>query len=596
MASTRFKAPTASLRNEYGTTIAPALPADADYSQKVLRAQSVAGKTGGKNFSEDFSKGLGLTAKLMKATGGGAKIASLVGSKVAMDRLNNRQKALVAKYNQSAEQLNMQNMAMENLKSQADTLQGQLDALQMAGCEYVNAINSLDGKLSAINNQIDSQKVELAKAQTAYASAKSAWDKAMNASNYPRTKAGLDKQKADLLKAKNDMYNANKQGATIQNNLDGLASDYKGTAEERNGVLDKNNQNLSQISDGLGQMDGINSEAGRQEALRQQQLQDMGAVSNQMRQTAQDGLNDIKQWKQVGDIGTQVDGWSDAVGNFADEQFYMSGGSAINQTINTLKQYGTITGEVSNMITPFIQQAITSGAQVLQNGGTPTDMAVIFMNATLGLSDWVQGAKAVGNAIEYAKSGDDFMSAVELNNSVSPFISGAGKAYQTVSVFTGTGSPLTGMVADFVGDMMQTMGGEIISDFEIAKAGGDFFGSLGSVSTSPFYAVAHGVAEFHDKVVKGIELGKADWAMKVREMRKDLKEFFSGRELVEFDKNVFVDPKVTFNPEAYTAPDDPNAPNVAERMKDPLGVSSRGGKQACPVPKKQIGSIATEYD
>lgn len=600
MASVRFRPPTANIQPTYGDTTARATDPNADYSQKVLRAQSVAGKTDGKNFSGEFSDFLKNTATIMKASGAGANITSMFGKQLALDKFTKKQKQAYEKYNAAAQKLGMQTKNMNDLKMKMSDLQGQISALQSAGCDFTNALNDAKNNLNLINDQIDQKKQELTLSEQEYARAEQAFKDAMGRMFSAKTKPDRDKARADAKKANEDMANADNNSGQIKDDLDGLAGKYEDKAKEYNSTLDKSNENLNQLGGKLGEMDNLNSQGGQAEADRQKSLQEMGSASNDVGNNGRELLGELKTWDAVGGAGAQSSGWADAVGQFGNEEFYRAGGSAINQTLNTFRQYGGVGGGATDMITPFLQQAITQGSNTLEAGGSAADFAVTFMNATLGLSDWVQGANAVGNAIEYMRAGDNFMAAIEANNSISPFLSGAGKAYQSMSVFTGTPSPAVGMVADFVGDFMQTTGGEVISSFEIAKAGGDFFGSLVSGATAPFYAVAHGFGELVDKATQGMDPSmRTDWASKMEQDRLSLKRDLSGlKNLQRFTENVFIDPDVTFNPDAFTPVADPNCPNVAERLKDPMNTSSRGGGRGCPIKKPEPSSsaIANSYD
>lgn len=571
-------------------------PSPSDYSGMANRAQSVAGKTGGQNYSPSYAPTFKNISSVMKGIGSGASMSSMLGNMVNSAKFTKNQKETLKKYNDSAQKLGQQTKKINDLKGQVGSLQGQIDALKTAGCEFVNQMDNLQDKMDDINDQIKNEEKIQQQAQDKFNKAQQDFKNAMTPSNYPRTKSGLDQQRQDATNAKNAMNSAQAEKDASLDRVDGLGQQYSDTASQYNSTLDQSNANLSKLGDSLNKMDQYNLENGKIEAERADALQQMAEANQEFRAEGQDYLNGVKNWGMVSAGGSQMNGWSDSVAQFGNNEFYNASASSLNQSINTLRQFGgisEITGGVGDMVTPFLEQAITTAGKVMEAGGTAQDFGMTFMQATMGLGDWMQGAQSIENALSYMDAGDNFMSAVELNNSVSPFFSGASKVYQTSSIFTGTTNPLSGMVFDFVGDMITTTGAEIISDFEISKAGGDLGGSLVSAGTSPLYSFAHGITNIVDKVTSQLGDLKTNWSHEIEKMRTDFKSELSGIDLFKFS-GVDV-PKTVFDPTDFTPTTDPNNPSPTERLKDPFQTGTKNTK-GCPVPKPAPSSIATELD
>jgi len=586
----RFLPPTASIQPFYGdNTVAPALPATANYSQMVNRAQGVAERAGGQNYSGEFSSTFSTIAKIMKGIGGGANISAMLGSAINTDKFTRSQKSAYKKYNESAQKLGEKTKEMSGLRDQMATLQGKIDALQQAGCEFTKALEQAENQMEDLKNQVDDLKDDLKIADDKYKRAEQDFKNAMN-----ETGITPQSRRQKLTDANNRMRDSSTEKNQIMDKIDAKAGEYSNVANGYNSTLDQSNGNLEQIQGGLEQMTEYQKAGGLTESQRQEALQGMGSANQDMRAGASDYINGVKNWGMVSAGGQQMSGWADSVEQFGNGEFYKASASSINQTINTIRQFGESGGAVGNMITPFLEQAITQAGNVMQAGGTSGDYGNMFMQATFGYNDWRQGVEHIENASSYMDAGDNFMAGVEINNSVSPFFSGIGKAYQTGSVFSGTGNPLSGMAIDFVGTVIADVGGEIISDFEIAKAGGDTFGSMISGITSPLNAIAKGVGNLMDKFTSGLGDMKTNWSSEISRIRGEWKSELSNLNLTQVNPNIYV-PDVAFNPNTYVPTFDPDCPNVTDRLKDPTGSSSRGGKKGCPVKKPDPSTaIVTE--
>ena len=570
-------------------------------SQETMRAQQVANqRPNSQNHSGKYSQEMGMASQAMKGAGAMMETFANLGMQMDTSKFTKNQNTAINKFNQSAGKMQSAQAKLSDLKNQKATAQGIVDALSKAGCEFADALKRAQDKLDDLTKQAN-------KANTDYKNAKSAFDRAQqdfkNASNnrsIPPAQRRTDQKEAlnDAREAEKSMNNASSDLGQIEKDYDKAKSDYNSANSDAQA-------NASALGDKVGEMKQLNDWTGMTQAEQNNAINEMNRNASQMRQNGKDFMNDMKDWQMYKTAGSQTSGWSDAVRDFGNGEYWKGTASSLNQTYRTLSDYSGFSGTgLGGMVSPFFQQALTSAGQTLQNGGNAQDFGQSFLNATMGLSDLQQGFNSISNAFEYANAGDNFMSAVEANNAIIPFTDALGKMTQTGSLFAPTlqpVSPFAQHLARGAGEFMNSLGGDLISLQEIQKVANqtfeNFAGTSLGYSTAPLNALASGVAEMMDSVGKmfGQDLGLKQG---VQEWRKDALETFTGVDLTQYVPNVNIP---TSTADANTPLFNPDSPDSDNATQDPFNQGSRGGgtgsnQKKCPPLKPTPSSLATEFN
>ena len=548
-----------------------------DYGQQTVRAQSMANSGNGTNYSPSFSPEFSALSRAMNLAGMGLKAGAGVQNRLNTDKMTNSQKSALSKYNASAQKVGEAQKNLSDLRGKMADLTGQLNALAQAGCDYANQMSDLQKQLSDTQAKADQTSKNLASSQ---AQQKLAEQRLANARNStPTTSAQRLQQRNEINNAQRDITSsalASNQAEFDRSVAQGTLNDL---AQQSNNLIPAIDQNRTQIADGIGQMTDYNSQGAQQYANQTNAYNGMGNAMGEAQQAGRDYLNDLKNTQMFDYAGSQLQGWSRTVDSFGQGRAYEGGAQAMNQTLSTLSNFSSWTG--TGMIMPFVQQAVMSAGQTLQNGGNEVDFGMSFGQGTFGLSNWLDGAQNISNSVEYANAGDGLMTAVSLNGAIRPFTEGIGAVYGTgtalgAGAFSGL-TPLGGMAINAFGEAFQTLGADAITMDQIAEAGGSFGAQLALGSTSPFNAIAQGFASVLDK-----SLG-TNFVDSLNNIRNDFVSSVTGLSMADLTgTGIMINTPVSPNP--FVPPFDPNNPNPLSQLADPTKSSSRT-KSNCP-PRK----------
>jgi len=554
-----------------------------DYGQQTVRAQAMANSGNGTNYSPSFSSEFSALAKGMNYAGMGLKAGAGIQNRINTDNLTRSQKSALSKYNASAQKAGEAQKNLSGLRDKMADLTGELNALAKAGCDYADQMKDKQKELSDTQAKADKASKDLSSAQ---AQQKLANQKLKNAST-PSPPMGSPQQQRDARQQqRNEMVNANKAVTASDLGISqaefdlGVAqNNLAGVQQAHNSLLPMMEDNRNQIVDGIAQGNNINVQSAEQFANQTNAYNGMGSAMGEMQQAGKDYLNDVKNTQMFDYAGGQMQGWSKVIDSFAVGRAYEGGAQAMNQTLSTLSNFSSWTG--TGMIMPFIQQAVMSAGQTLQNGGNEVDYGMSLGQGTIGLSHWMDGAQRVENAIEYFNADDPFYGSVEILGAIKPFSEGIGRVYGTGTAL-GAGSfsgltPLGVMAIDIFAEGVQTIGADALTMDSIAGAGGNFGGQLALGITSPFNAIAQGFGAVFDKLA-GTNLVES-----MTNLRNDFAIEASGLPLVDLTGGgIMINDPV--NPSPFMPPSDPNNPSSMTSMANPSKSSSRT-KSNCP-PKK----------
>ena len=582
----RFKAPTASLRD-----------GAQDYSSKVNRAQSVANQTGGSNYSGQYASSFSAVANLMKQIGTGAQMASALGKGIATDDYTRQQKSALSKYNQSAQKLGMARQEVQNIKNEMGTIKGAIDALNKMACDYADQLKKLQGDLDAKEKDLKKAEADKKSAQDKFNRAQQDYKNAMTPS--PTTPPQQRRKDADnanksMRDAQYEEMDADERATQAQNEANQIGG-------QKNSTLDQSNANLADLADRYGNYSEAQRLAGDALANEKMELQNMGNAMRDYKNDSANYLEQMKTWGAVDMGGRQMTGWSDSVDAFGKAKYYEGGASALNQTINTLRGLGDF-GQTGDMVAPFLTESITQLGKMFENGGTVGDFGMAMGQSVMGLNSWMQAEQAFENAFNYAEAGDSFMSAVEGNRSIPYMFDGAERIAQTTNFFMG--SPVPAQAIDQLfnagSTFSQTVHGEMISNFEMAKLGAGMGEQLAMGATAIPYAMAKTFGETMDGIGRafGQDFGLSQ---ELSDIRNQFSSDTYGRDMMGFTDKINIDPR-TLRSELvnqYTPNLDFDAPDDADKLKDPFNQSSRGGgtgsnQKGCPPIKPPVGSIVSD--
>ena len=570
----RFKAPTANLRD-----------GAEDYSGKVNRAQGVAGKTGGSNYSGQYASTFSGVASVMKAIGTGGNVASAIGKSNATADYNKQQKSSYNKFNASAQKLGQAQQKSQGIKNEMATIKGSIDALNKVACEYADQLAKLESDLKSKQDESKKAEADKKSAQDKFNRAQQDFKNAMT----PSSGGTSSSRKADAKNANSNMRDAQNAEVNADEQMTRAQNEANQIGEQKNSTLDQSNANLQNMADKYGDYGNAETQSDQNRAEQNKLMQEQGNTINEMRNNGLEYQNEMKTWGTVGYGSQQLQGWADSVDKFGQAKFYEGSASSINQTINTLRGLGDF-GRVGDLVAPFLTESVTQLGQVMQRGGNAGDWGMAMGQATFGLGDWMTAYQAIENAVAYSNDGDDFTASMELNRAIPSMFDGFQRGLDTASIFTGTQNPFTNKAIDFLQSNVQTLHGEMVGSFELARAGADFGGQLALGATALPYSLAKGVGELFDGIGKGfgINLGISP---KLSEIRNNLVSEWTGIPTTQMSPYLNA-PEISFIPRPREIPDSTSL----DALRDPLATNSRGGGTGknCPPRKPPVSSIIAD--
>lgn len=577
----RFQPPTANLRD-----------GAQDYSGKVNRAQGVAGRAGGSNYSGQYASTFSGIAQIMKGIGAGGAVASVLGKGIATDNFTKNQNSALGKYNSSAQALGQAQQKAQGIKNEMGTIKGQIEALNKVACDYADQLAKLQSELDKLEQDADKAKADQKSAQDKFNRAQQDFKNAMN----PSSGGSSGSRKADANNAKNNMRDAQNAGFDADQRLENSQAQANSVGAQKNSTLDQNNANLNQLSDKFGNFSDAQKAGALNDAERYAQMQNMSNSAGQMRNNGLEYQEQMKTWGAVETGTRQVSGWADSVDKFGQAKFYEGSASAMNQTINTFRGLGNF-GQAGDLVAPFLTNSITALGNVMERGGTAGDWGMAMGQAAFGLNDFLTASNAIEGAMGYMNDGDPFMASMMTNKAIGPLFDGVQRTIDTASLFTGTQNPFTNQAIDFLQTNAQVLHGEIVGSFEMAKAGGDFGGSLAMGASALPYALARGAGGLLDGMGKafGQDFGIS---AELSGIRNDMATSLSGIPTIQASEFINV-PPTAFIPPLPSI--DFNTPDPIDSLADPMSTNSRGGgtggaNTKCPPKKPPISSLATEYN
>lgn len=572
--------------------------------QESMRAQQVGNNSGGRNDTGKYSPELAQAGKAMGKAGELMGGLANIGRGMDMSKFNRNQQKSMQKLNDAMGKANQSSQNLQGIQKDIGTLAGKISALAQAGCEYAKQLADAEAEMAKLQAQAQKASQDLARAKSDLARAQQDMKNAMN-----RTVTGsgdarrqqFDQKKADINEALNRSKDASLRENASASELGTLDKQYSDVANGYNSTLDQSKANASDALDATQASDALNSVQAQEQARLQNAYNEAGQAQGELRQQGKDLLNDMKDWNMVGTAGAQANMWGKTIEQFGNGEWWKASASSAQNTMNTLANVTGFSGTpVGNIVGSFLNQSIGIAGMTLEQGGNFQDFAQTFANATMGLNDLQNALTRVNNASEYFNSGDNFMGGVELTSAIAPMFNALGVQAQTASLFTGAlsaVSPFTQTLAQGAGGFASTVLGEAVSSFEMAKAGGDFAGSLATGSTALPYAFAQGFGSMADGL--GNLFGQ-NWGLQqeLAQMRGEAVSNWSGINTLNITPYVRLPlPEIpTLKP-----PFDPNVPDSFGSFDDPNTSSGTGtsvggrGLKPCPVPKVPVGSIAVEY-
>lgn len=563
--------------------------------QESMRAQQVANNSGGRNDTGKYSPELAQAGKAMGKAGELMGGLANIGRGMDMSKFNRNQQKSMQKLNDAMGKAQGSAKNVSNLQGQIGTLAGKISALAQAGCEYAKQLADAEAQMKQLESKAKQAEADLRRAKDDLARAQQDLKNAMNPSN----PIGRQQRQQDAKKANEAGRDASLRENASASELGNLQNQYADVANGYNSTLDQSKANASEALGATQQSDALNSAQAQEQANLQNAYNEAGQAQGELRQQGKDLLNDMKDWNMVGTAGSQANMWGRTVEQFGNGQWWSASASSAQNTMNTLANVTGFSGTpIGNIVGSFLNQSIGIAGMTLEQGGNFQDFAQTFANATMGLNDLQNALTRVNNASDYFDAGDNFMGAVELTSAIAPLFNALGVQAQTASLFTGAlsaVSPFTQTLSQGAGAFGSTVLGEAVSSFEMAKAGGDFAGSLATGSTALPYAFAQGFGAMADGLgnLFGQNLGLQQ---ELAQMRGEAVSNWSGIDTLNLTPYVRMPlPQVpTLNP-----PFDPNVPDSLGSFEDPntsSGTSVGGrGLTPCPVKKPPVGSIAVEY-
>ncbi|NBT47099.1 MAG: hypothetical protein EBT07_04675 [Actinobacteria bacterium] len=562
--------------------------------QESMRAQQVANNSGGRNDTGKHSPELAQAGRAMGKAGELMGGLANIGRGMDTTKFNRNQQKSMQKLNDAMGKAQGSAKNVSNLQGQIGTLAGKISALAQAGCEYAKQLADAEAQMKQLESKAKQAEADLRRAQDDLKRAQQDLKNALNPSN----PIGSRQRQQDAKKANEAGRDASLRENASASELGDLQNQYADVANGYNSTLDQSKANASEALGATQESEALNSAQAQEQARLQNAYNEAGQAQGELRQQGKDLLNDMKDWNMVGTAGSQANMWGRTVEQFGNGEWWKASASSAQNTMNTLANVTGFSGTpVGNIVGSFLNQSIGIAGMTLEQGGNFQDFAQTFANATMGLNDLQNALTRVNNAVDYFDAGDNFMGAVELTSSIAPLFNALGVQAQTASLFTGAlsaVSPFTQTLSQGAGAFGSTVLGEAVSSFEMAKAGGDFAGSLATGSTALPYAFAQGFGAMADGLgnLFGQNLGLQQ---ELAQMRGEAVSNWSGIDVLNLTPYVRMPlPNVpTLNP-----PFDPNVPDSLGSFADPntsSGTSVGGrGLTPCPVKKPPVGSIAVE--
>ena len=564
--------------------------------QESMRAQQVGNNSGGRNDTGKYSPELAQAGKAMGKAGELLGGLANIGRGMDMSKFNRNQQKSMQKLNDAMGKANQSSQNLQGIQKDIGTLAGKISALAQAGCEYAKQLADAEAEMAKLQAQAQKASQDLARAKSDLKRAQQDFKNALN----PSVPTTPQQKRDDAKRANESARDASLRENASASELGALEKQYGDVANGYNSTLDQSKANASDALDTTQASDALNSVQAQEQARLQNAYNEAGQAQGELRQQGKDLLNAMKDWNMVGTAGAQANMWGRTVEQFGNGEWWKASASSAQNTMNTLSNVTGFSGTpIGNVVGSFLNQSIGIAGMTLEQGGNFQDFAQTFANATMGLNDLQNALTRVNNASEYFNSGDNFMGGVELTSAIAPMFNALGVQAQTASLFTGAlsaVSPFTQTLAQGAGGFASTVLGEAVSSFEMAKAGGDFAGSLATGSTALPYAFAQGFGSMADGL--GNLFGQ-NWGLQqeLAQMRGEAVSDWSGINTLNITPYVRMPlPEIpTLKP-----PFDPNVPDSLGSFEDPetsSGTPSVGGRglKPCPVPKVPVGSIATEY-